>query len=184
MSLTNTQILAFSNAKTRRGVANIDSELIDVCIDISGRYHFLTGETAGTLDSNAKTIMPNDYACPNLMIINDEQLYDLSMADYLQELINGYHILGTQILVTKNFANDDYIFHYGKLHGQEIETLEFEDRFKPAIVAGVNRDVFRKFQMFAEGNEWNNIYEVEINKLIAATPAVMEITEIRSNIRW
>jgi hypothetical protein len=186
MSLDKATILISSNKKTKRGVSDIDEELLEVLIDISGRHSWLPGSQIGTLDSDAKATKPDDYACPDVMAMTDstDLLYDITFTDYINDLMPGYHIRGTEILVTKAYVNSAYTFYYGKLHSGDVETIEFEDRFKAAIVAGVTAEVFRRFQMFAEANAWDIQYETEIQKLIAATPTSMPITEIRSIIRY
>jgi hypothetical protein len=118
------------------------------------------------------------------MTDSTDLLYDITFTDYINDLMPGYHIRGTEILVTKAYASNAYTFYYGKLHAGDVNTIEFEDRFKAAIVAGVTAAIFKRFQMFGEAQAWNVEYEVEIQKLIAATPTSMPVTEIRSIIRY
>ena len=186
MAITKENILIQVNKDTKRKLSDIDVPLFNILLDLSKRHAWLEAEEVGTLDVDAKASLPADHASNDYLHItaDDATLTKISFGDYLNDILEGFAIRNKEIFATTGYANKAYTFYYGKNHDSDLSTIEFDDEFFDAIVAGVNYKVFREISMFPEAREWENIYENEISKLIDGTSDALEATEMKTRIRY
>lgn len=129
----------------------IDTMILESCLEISKRLLNLKTSTTGTLSSDGTSITaPTDMVKSDSAIIEfylDSHLMDrITFAEWRAGYIEGYCYHDGYIYITPTSDNDrSYTLYYAAVHGSLSTNLEFEDDLKMAVVWLTCKKVFDEY---------------------------------------
>lgn len=177
--ITKADILLRVNAITERSLTDIDDELLEVLLDISGRDSFLTSSVSGTFITGNTIAIPTDMAILDEIVVNSTRLEKITFAEYLDQT-SGYAQKGNLIYIYPTPATGvTYTVYYGKTHSEDVETIEFGTRFRKAIIEGVVAAIYNALDNYDKAREHTVLYENEISKLMGSDFEVSQPAQIR-----
>ena len=177
MTITAAQILTKVNANLNRNETDIDDQIKEILQDIGNRDDFIKSATTMTATDSATTT-----AAPSLMkryielyITGGEHLREISYEEYREWMQDQSSPIESEpeefALLNDTFywkpvPNTGYTVQidYYKYHA-ESTTVEFPDRFRAAVYAGVTMAVARDENLKEQLAKYLNFYEAEITKL-------------------
>jgi hypothetical protein len=197
MSITSSDILTAVQNVTQRKYgsgaltsSDIEKEMIEVLIDLSGRGAFLPTTTSDTIAGNATSVSkPSDYStADNLQITSGDTsgdvLGEITMTEFLKGKTPGFVVRGDNIHIRPSSSSArTYTFYYYKEHAAAVTTIEFADKFRAAIKYGVAYKVEENKKQWKVANELKEKYYGEVALLIATQPSPAAVVQMRSNVR-
>lgn len=177
MTLSLVDIQAAVNDNLNRADTNLDRHVKEVLIEISARGDFLIQR--GTI-----AVVPNttDYSLPSgvktfIRIYSDsDRTLKEKNPSWVRGMLNEDSATTGEpdywswerdkiYIFPKPTSPETLNYEAYKLHAYST-TVEYDDRFNKAIVAGVTASVANKYSLNDEFAKWNAVYENEIAQLM------------------
>lgn len=183
MSITKAEILTRVNANTQRGESDIDAILLWVLLDLSKKGCFLKVTASGTVSTSGTATLPSTFHVEEYVSSDSTRLSKLTYSEHQHGRIQGYAIRDNTLYFPTSYAGKSYEIAYLAKHAEDVGTIEFDEDFREALVAACTAKVFKKYQQYADHNQWIADYEYEAQKLADAESDEMAVVQVRTDYR-
>ena len=179
MSIIKAEVLSIINSRLNRTETSIDEELRSVLYDISTRGNLLNREATRNTEAEVRyySVPANFKDMTELKIDNNEPLDRISYKQFLivtaddtsQGEPEQYAIQNNFIWLDPN-PNKVYVMtmFYSIFHPNNVDIIEFPERFRECIYEGVLAKVCEKYEDGTGLSNHTALYETEINKRLDA----------------
>lgn len=182
-TITKAEILARVNANTQRNETDIDEILKWALLDLSKRGVFLRSSATGTVPSDLTVSLAANFYVEEWVSSDSCRLSRLTFGEYKHGRIRGYTIRNGEMYFPTGYAGKGYEIYYLLKHSTDTTNINFGEEFRQAIVAACTARVFKKYQLYADHDQWMTEYEYEAAKLASAESDDMPVTQARSGYR-
>lgn len=182
-TVTKAEILARVNANTQRTETNIDEILKWVLIDLSKRGLFLKSSTTGTVPSDLSVSLASNFYVEEWVSADSCRLSRLAYGEYKHGMVRGYAIRNNTLFFPTGYSGKSYEIYYTVKHSTDTDNINFGEEYRQALVAACTAKVFKKYQQYADHNQWIADYEHEASKLADTESDDMPVTQMRSGYR-
>ena len=183
MSITQADILKRVNGNTERTETNIEDILLWVLLDLSKKGCFLHATMTGAVPSNLAVTLPTTFQVEEFVSGDGCHLSRLTYNEYKHGRIRGYAIRNGSIYFPEAYSGKSYEIAYLAKHAEDVSSIEFDEDFREALVAGCTAKVFKKYQQYTDHDQWIGDYEYEATKLSSEESDDMAVVQVRSGYR-
>lgn len=183
MSIEKADILTRVNANTQRAETNIDAILLWALLDLSKKGCFLKASTSGTVSSSGTATLPSTFHVEEFVSSDSTRLGKLTYSEHQQGRIRGYAVRGNTLYFPTSYAGKGYEMAYLAKHAEDVASIEYGEDYREALVAACTAKVFKKYQQYADHNQWIGDYEYEARKLADAESDDMAVVQARTGYR-
>lgn len=182
-TVTKAEILVRVYTNTQRAETEIDEILKWALIDLSKRGVFLRSSATGTVPSDLTVSLPANFYVEEWVSGDGCRLNALTYGEYEQGRIKGYTIRNGEMYFPESYAGKSYETYYQLKHGTDVDTISFGEEYREALVAACTAKVFKKYQQYADHDQWIGDYEYEAGKLADTESDDVAVVEMRSGYR-
>ena len=182
-TVTKAEILTRVNANTRRAETDIDEILKWALIDLSKRGVFLRSSVTGTVPSDLTVSLAANFYVEEWVSADSVRLSRLTYGEYKHGRIQGYTIRNGEMYFPEGYADKSYEISYQLKHGTDTSTINFGEEYREALVAACTAKVFKKYQQYADHDQWIVDYEHEAQKLADTESDDMAVVQARTGYR-
>jgi len=177
MSITSSEIKSRAAQISRRETTEIsDAMVIEALIDVSKDSWALKSSTTGTLATDTNTITaptdiiePDDNGSIESFYLDDYQYDPITFKEWREGKLEGYALRdGTIYVSPKTQSARSYTIYYYKQHASDVDTIEFDDEYKMAIIYKVIEKLYENFELFDASDRFRGKYQAEIERLSSA----------------
>lgn len=183
MAITNAAILTRVNANTQRTETDIDAILLWALLDLSKKGCFLKANTSGTVSSSGTATLPSTFYVEQYVSGDGCRLSKLTYSEHQHGRIRGYAVRDNTLYFPTGYAGKSYEIAYLAKHAEDVSSIEFDEDFREALVAACTAKVFKKYQQYADHNQWIADYEHEARKLADAESDDVAVVQVRTGYR-
>ncbi len=182
-TVTKGEILARVNANTQRNEDDIDEILKWALLDLSKRGAFLRSSTTGTVPSDLTVSLAANFYVEEWVSADSVRLTRLTYGEYEHGRIQGYTIRNSEMYFPESCTGKAYEIYYTLKHGVDVDTINFGEEYREALVAACTAKVFKKHQQYADHDQWIADYEYEAQKLADAESDDVAVVQVRTGYR-
>lgn len=182
-TVTKDEILARVNAITNRDETDIDEILKWALLDLSKRGAFLKSSVTGTVPSDLTVSLAANFYVEEWVSADSCRLSRLTYGEYKHGRIRGYTIRNSELYFPESYAGKSYEIYYLLKHGTDVDTINFGEEYREALVAACTAKVFKKYQQYTDHDQWIIDYENEARKLADTESDDMAVVQARTGYR-
>lgn len=182
-TVTKAEILTRVNANTIHNETDIDEILKWALLDLSKRGVFLRSSVTGTVPSDLTVSLAANFYVEEFVSGDGCRLSRLTYGEYKHGRIQGYTIRNNELYFPESCAGKAYEIYYTLKHGIDVDTINFGEEYREALVVACTAKVFKKYQQYADHDQWIGDYEYEARKLADSESDDMPVVQVRTEYR-